>query len=111
MIKGMHGMMYSTDAKATREFFRDVLGFKATDVGEGWLIFDMPEADLGFHPGSEPGFHVSFYCDDIEQTVKELTAKGVQFSAPVVDRGFGLVTHFRAPGGLEIELYQPRYQK
>jgi catechol 2,3-dioxygenase-like lactoylglutathione lyase family enzyme len=54
MIKGMHGMMYTTDAPATRAFFRDILGFEGVDVGEGWLIFDMPEADLGFHPATHP---------------------------------------------------------
>jgi catechol 2,3-dioxygenase-like lactoylglutathione lyase family enzyme len=109
MIKGMHGMMYTTDAPATRAFFRDVLGFSAVDVGEGWLIFNMPEADLGFHPGDAPGFDVSFYCDDIETTVAELKARGVEFTAPVQDQGFGLVTFFAAPGGLRVQLYQPRY--
>jgi predicted enzyme related to lactoylglutathione lyase len=109
MIKGMHGMMYTTDAVATRAFFKDILGWKSTDAGEGWLIFDAPEADLGFHPGDAPGFHVSFYTDDIETTKKELEAKGVSFTRPVEDQGFGLVTFFSAPGGLEIQLYQPRY--
>jgi catechol 2,3-dioxygenase-like lactoylglutathione lyase family enzyme len=108
MIRGMHGMMFSTDAPATRAFFRDVLGFQGVDVdGDGWLIFNMPEADLGFHPDSSPGYHVSFYTDNIHQTVEELTAKGVQFTKPVEDQGFGLVTAFAAPGGLEIQLYQP----
>ena len=111
MIKGMHGMMYTTDAEATRTFFRDVIGFKAVDVGEGWLIFDMPDADLGFHPADAPGYHVSFYCDDIESTRKELEAKGARFTQPVQDQGFGLVTFFEAPGGLEVQLYQPRYEK
>ncbi len=110
MIKGMHGMMFSTDAAATRLFFRDVLGFNAFDAGEGWLIFPMPQADLGFHPGDAPGFHVSFFCDDIESTVAELKGKGVEFSKPIEDQGFGWVTHFRAPGGLEVEFYQPRYE-
>ncbi len=111
MIKGMHGLMYTTDAPATRAFFRDVLGFKGVDVGEGWLIFQMPEADLGFHPGDAPGYHVSFYCDDIEGTVKDLEAKGVRFRRPVEDQGFGLVTFFEAPGGLEVQLYQPHYAR
>ncbi len=109
MIKGMHGMFYSTDAEATRAFFRDILGFPATDVGGGWLIFPMPEADMGVHPADAAGFHVSFYTDDIEETVQNLQSRGVQFAGSVEDRGFGLVTHFEAPGGLEIELYQPHY--
>jgi catechol 2,3-dioxygenase-like lactoylglutathione lyase family enzyme len=111
VIKGMHGMMYTTDAEATRAFFRDVIGFKAVDVGEGWLIFDMPAADLGFHPADAPAYHVSFYCDDIEATRKELESKGARFTQPVADQGFGLVTFFEAPGGLEVQLYQPHYGK
>jgi hypothetical protein len=55
--------------------------------------------------------HISFYCDDIEKTVAELKARGVQFTAPVADHGYGLVTHFKAPGGFEVQLYQPRYVK
>ena len=109
MIKGMHGMLYSTDAEATRTFFRDVLGFPAFDAGDGWLIFPMPDADLGMHPGDAPGFHVSFYTDDIEETAQNLQVRGVQFTRPVEDFGYGLVTYFEAPGGLEIELYQPHY--
>ena len=50
MIKGVHTMFYSSEAEALREFIRDKLGFPCTDVGEGWLIFDLPEADMGVHP-------------------------------------------------------------
>ena len=48
MIKGVHTMFYSSDAPKLREFLRDKLNLKATDVGDGWLIFDLPEADLGW---------------------------------------------------------------
>jgi catechol 2,3-dioxygenase-like lactoylglutathione lyase family enzyme len=116
MIKGMHAMFYSSDADALRAFVRDKLGLKAVDVGGGWLIFDAPEADLGVHPteGEEPASgtaNVSFYCDDIGATVKELEARGVQFTGEVEDHGYGLVTHFKVPGGFEVQLYQPRYSK
>jgi catechol 2,3-dioxygenase-like lactoylglutathione lyase family enzyme len=108
VIRGMHGMLFSTDAEATRRFFRDTLGFEAVDVGEGWLIFNMPEADMGVHPGDAAGFHLSFYTDDLEATMTDLKAKGVEFT-PIQDPGWGLVTTLKAPGGLELELYQPRY--
>jgi predicted enzyme related to lactoylglutathione lyase len=117
MIRGMHGMFYSSEPEALRAFFRDKLGFPATDVGGGWLIFDMAEADLGCHPadpeeGAPSGTpSISFYCDDVEATVRELKGRGVEFAGPVEDRGYGLVTHFKAPGGFEIQLYQPRYAK
>ncbi|HEY3173370.1 MAG TPA: VOC family protein [Thermoanaerobaculia bacterium] len=115
MIRGVHTMFYSSDPEGLRAFFRDKLGFPSNDVGDGWLIFDVPEADLGCHPadaGAPSGTpDISFYCDDIEQTVAELKARGVEFTGAVEDHGYGLVTHFKAPGGFEIQLYQPRYSK
>jgi catechol 2,3-dioxygenase-like lactoylglutathione lyase family enzyme len=116
MIKGMHAMFYSSHAKELREFLRDKLGLKGVDVGEGWLIFDAPEADLGVHPtenGDPPSgtADISFYCDDIEATVKELKSRGVEFAHDVEDHGYGLVTHMKVPGGFQVQLYQPRYGK
>jgi catechol 2,3-dioxygenase-like lactoylglutathione lyase family enzyme len=110
-IKGLHAMFYSPDEKAVREFFRDTLGFPADDVGDGWLIFDVAEAEIGCHL-AERSFHgISFYCDDISATVKELESRGVEFTGPVEDQGFGLMTHFRLPDGSEVELYQPHYER
>src|SRR5262245_42962600 len=117
MIRGLHAMFYSSQAEALRAFLRDKLGFRHTDVGQGWLIFEAPEADIGCHPadpeeGAPSGTHnISFYCDDIKKTVKELKAKGVEFTKPVEDHGYGLVTFFKVPGDFEVQLYQPRYQK
>jgi predicted enzyme related to lactoylglutathione lyase len=111
-------MFYSSEPEALRAFLRDKLGFPYTDVGEGWLIFDLPEADMGCHPAGAPpegapsGTHsISFYCDDIEKTVAELKKRGVEFTQPVVDQGYGLVTFFKMPGGFAVQLYQPRYAK
>jgi hypothetical protein len=116
MIRGMHAMFYSSEAEALRKLLRDKLGLAATDVGEGWLIFDAPEADLGVHPtegGDVPSgtADISFYCDDIAQTVRELRARGVEFTQDVEDHGYGLVTFFKVPGNFRIQLYQPKYGK
>ena len=117
MIRGVHTMFYSSDAAALRAFLRDKLKLPSTDVGGGWLIFDLPEAEMGCHPsdardGARAGTHdISFYCDDIEKTVAELKSRGVEFSGEVVDQGYGLVTQFKMPGGVEVQLYQPRYSK
>lgn len=116
MIRGLHAMFYSSHAAELRAFFRDKLGLRGTDVGDGWLIFDAPEADLGVHPTEDEAVasgtaDISFYCDDIAATVDELRARGVEFTQDIEDHGYGLVTHFKAPGGFAIQLYQPRYQK
>ena len=117
MIRGVHTMFYSSEPEAFRAFLRDKLGFPYTDVGEGWLIFDLPEADMGCHPedaakGAPSGTqNISFYCDDIEKTVAEMKIRGVEFTAPVADHGYGFVTFFRMPGDITVQLYQPKYVK
>lgn len=117
MIKGVHAMFYSSDADGVRAFLKNKLGLPFSDVGGGWLIFDCPEGDVGCHPvetGHTPpsGTHnVSFYCDDIHATVAELQSRGVEFDGPITDEGFGLVTHFTMPGGVKVQLYEPRYEK
>ena len=117
MIRGVHTMFYSSKPDEFRAFVRDKLRFPFTDVGGGWLIFDMAEADLGCHPADPAGGapsgtpSFSFYCDDIAATVAELKARGVEFTKPVEDHGYGLVTFFKVPGDFDIQLYQPKYEK
>lgn len=116
MIRGMHAMFYSSEATALRAFFRDKLGLNGKDVGDGWLIFDAPEADLGVHPaeGGEPPSgtaDISFYCDRIEETVAQLKGRGVEFVQDIEDHGYGLVTYFKVPGGFKVQLYEPKYSK
>lgn len=115
MIRGIHGMFYSSDPEATRAFFRDVLKLPFNDVGEGWLIFDLPEGDLGVHGTDDPkqvGQHdISFFCDDIAGTVADLKSRGAVFTQDPMDQGFGIVANFTAPGGVAVMLYEPRYEK
>src|SRR5262245_43444690 len=82
------------------------------DAGEGWLIFALPPAEMGIHPVMDGGaeeHELYFMCDDVEKTVAELKAKGVEVTQPIRDQGWGLVTAFRIPGGGDIGLYQPRH--
>lgn len=111
MIKGVHTMFYTPKAEELRAFIRDKLGFLYTDVGDGWLIFDLPEADMGCHPSDKVFHELSFYCDDIHKTVEEMKAKGVEFTRDIRDDGFGFTTSFLMPGGVDVMLYQPKYNK
>ena len=114
MIAATHVLVYAEDAEATRAFFRDVLGWKNVDAEDGWLIFALPATELGVHPADEQrpsGTHALFLmCHDIEATVRELETKGAEFTMPVTDAGFGLITHMKVPGGGEIGLYEPRHK-
>ncbi len=96
---------------------RDKLRLPHVDVGEGWLIFDLPEADVGFHPVKKSGqptsgsHDVSFYCDDIQGTVASLKKRGVVFDQEVSDERFGFCTYFTMPGDVKVMLYEPKYSK
>jgi catechol 2,3-dioxygenase-like lactoylglutathione lyase family enzyme len=116
MITSTHAIIYAEDADKARAFLRDTLELPYVDAHDGWLIFKLPPPELGIHPAGDPGSaapsgHHELYlmCDDIEATVAELTAKGVEFTGPVENQGFGLLTRLRIPGAGEIGLYQPRH--
>ena len=110
MITGAHVILYSTDAEADRVFIRDVLGFAGVDAGGGWLIFKLPPAEIAVHPTDGLGKHECYLmCDDIEQTLAELTARGVTISHPVSDQGWGLLASMKLPSGSDLSIYQPRH--
>jgi len=119
MITGAHILIYSKDPVADRAFFRDVLGFRAVDAGEGWLIFALPPAEAGVHPvegnnlQSHGGHHLLgavlyLMCDDLHAVIRSLNAKNVT-CAPVTEEPWGSQTAIRLPSGGEIGLYQPKH--
>jgi catechol 2,3-dioxygenase-like lactoylglutathione lyase family enzyme len=114
MISGAHTLLYAEDAEAARAFFRDVLRFEHVDSGDGWLIFALPPGELGVHPVERPQHEsgrqeLYFMCHDITRTREELEQKGVEFTEPVSDEGFGLLTRFKVPGAGEAWLYEPKH--
>jgi len=110
VIIGAHAIIYSRDAEADRSFFRDVLRFDSVDAGGGWLIFKLPPAELAMHPDETGGRHELYLmCDDVNATVEELKAQGVEIVREVTDEGFGLASAIRLPGGGELGLYEPRH--
>ena len=109
-ITAAHVILFSPEAEAVRAFFRDVVGWQNVDAGHGWLIFAAPPTELAVHPSEGSTQHELYlHCDDIEATVAELQAKGVELTRPVGDEGWGLVTALRVPGGGELGLYEPRH--
>jgi catechol 2,3-dioxygenase-like lactoylglutathione lyase family enzyme len=109
MITGTHVIVYTTDADATRAFLRDVLDLAWVDSGDGWLIFTLPPAEVAAHPAEAPRHELFFLCDDVNSTVEELRAKGVEVISPITDQGWGLETSIAVPGAGTIGLYEPRH--
>jgi hypothetical protein len=49
-IRGVHTMFYSSQAERCARSFATKLELPGVDVGECWLLFDLPEADLACRP-------------------------------------------------------------
>lgn len=117
MINGIHVTLYSSEKRAEelRAFLRDTLKLPFFDAGGGWLIFTQP-GEIGCHPDDSMKdrdavvTELGFPCKDLEKTMTDLKKRGVTFE-PVKDEGWGRLTHFKMPGGLEAILYEPRYAK
>ena len=104
-------ILFSADADADRAFFADVLGHSHVDAGGGWLIFALPPAELAMHPAETPAHELYFMCDELDATMRELEAKGVEFTQEVTEERWGRVTRFRLPSGSEMGLYEPRHPR
>lgn len=111
MIMGAHVILYSRNADADREFFREVLGFPAVDAGHGWLIFALPPAEAAMHPGEGSGDRHELYlmCDDLKAEMARLAEKGIRCSKAQKER-WGSITRIELPGGGTLGLYQPTHR-
>jgi hypothetical protein len=119
VIYGVHLLHASSNPDADRAFFRDVLGFAHVDVGEGWLIFALPPAEMGIHPAEtnltnlHAGQHLAagtlyLMCDNLQETLGSLRAKGIDHSE-IQEQGWGIASSIPLPGGARLGLYEPHH--
>lgn len=110
-IIGAHTLIYSSQAEELRDVFREVFGLDHVDAGHGWLIFNLPPAEIAVHPAAEDEAHheVTLMCDNLETTMATLSARGIEFVGGVHEEPWGLVTRMRLPGDVEMMLYEPRH--
>ena len=114
-IIGTHALLYTSEPDALRAMLRDVFGFKHVDAGGGWLIFALPPAELGVHPAEGENYgagirhQLTFMCDEIHATIRQLRAKGVQVEGEPRDEGYGITVMLALPGAVEVMLYEPRH--
>jgi hypothetical protein len=95
MITALHALLYSDDPPTTRAFLLGVHPNSWTYEGQTTTV---------------PIHHeLSLICDDLPATMKELSAKGAEFSGEPVDYGYGPMIHLRIPAAGEVQLYQPKY--
>jgi hypothetical protein len=111
MIIGAHSIIYSKEPVADRAFLRDILGLSHIDVGDGWLIFELPPAELAVHPSTKNNLHEFYFmCDDIHVFVAEMKAQGISCS-PIQSLRWGELTQLKLPGGGKLGIYQPLHAR
>jgi hypothetical protein len=111
MIIGAHSIIYSKSPEADRILLRDVFELPHVDVGEGWLIFGLPPAEVAVHPSAENDVHELYLmCEDVEAFVDSMKEYGV-LCGEVQNAGWGLLTHVTLPGGGKLGVYQPRHPR
>jgi catechol 2,3-dioxygenase-like lactoylglutathione lyase family enzyme len=114
-IIGAHALLYTSEPEALRATLRDAFGWKHVDAGGGWLIFKLPPAELGVHPAEGPTYEsgtrhqISFMCDDIRATIRDLRAKGIDVKGEPEEEEYGITVMLGLPGGVEVMLYEPRH--
>jgi predicted enzyme related to lactoylglutathione lyase len=114
-IIGTHALLYSSEPEKLRAMLRDVFGWKHVDAGGGWLIFALPPAELGVHPSEGPTYatgtrhQISFMCDNIQSTIAELKARGVEVKGQPKTESYGITVMLGLPGGVDVMLYEPRH--
>ena len=73
-------ILFTPEAEALRAVFRDAFGWPYVDAHDGWLIFELPPAELAAHPSEVGDTHHQLYfmCDDLATTIDELQAKAIE---------------------------------
>jgi hypothetical protein len=111
MITGAHSIIYSKKPEADRAFLRDILRLPNVDVGDGWLIFGLPPAEVAVHPSRKNDVH-EFYlmCDNVEVFIAEMKKHKLSCS-PAQNMGWGVLTQLTLPGGGKLGVYSPRHAR
>ena len=110
-ITGIHASFASPQAQEVRVFLKDVVGLPCTDIGGGFLVFDVADAEVAVAESTTLEHDISFSCDDIEATIADLKTKGVRFATGVSEEVWGWRTFFAMPDGTRVMLYRPNYTR
>lgn len=127
MIKGVSQVIVPVnDQERAKGFWTDRAGFDlVTDApygdGERWIEVSPPDGApllvLSLRPADEPRREIPdelphspvfFTCDDIQETYRELTDRGVRFPTPPTRMDFGWWAMFEDEEGTRYALGQQR---
>ncbi len=108
-ITGAHVVLHSSEPDALRALLSTMLEHEGVDAGGGWPIYPLPPAEIAVHPNDHAAHELTLMCDDLDSTMDELAAKGVEFVGEIDEQPWGVVATMRFPGEVTALLYEPRH--
>lgn len=79
----LQSIIWTSHLSGAEVFYRDVLGLDLKDKSDNTLVFDVGGSDLrvSLVPSTNPTEHtvLGFSVPDVDSTVAQLTAQGVEF--------------------------------
>ncbi len=109
MIAGARSIISSKTPEADRAFLSGAIKPPHVEVGDGWLVFGLPPAEVAVHPARKNDVH-EFYLmfDDVSALTAAMRKRGVTCGR-VQNHGWSLLTYVTLPGGGKLGIYQPRH--
>lgn len=101
------------DMERARSFYRDTLGLTERMATEEWTEFDANGLVIGLNARegtghSHGGAVISFQPDgDLDAEVRQLQAKGMEFTGGISDHPWGRIAPFKDPEGNDLQFYAP----
>jgi predicted enzyme related to lactoylglutathione lyase len=102
-----------SDMDRALEFYGDTLGLDIEQQEDDWSMVVAGAVRIGLNgrneenSGGEGGAVIAFaVSDDIEDSVSELSAAGVEIAGGVSEHPWGKVATFLDPDGNELQLYE-----
>jgi len=108
MIKSLADIaVVVSDPEKAAEWYRDKLGMEIRDKEGHWVTVAPKGSDVVLHlcqttPLEQGNTGIAFYVDDLDQTYKELTGKGVEFTRLPRKSDWGSFAMFKDPDGNEF---------
>ena len=102
-----------SDMDKALEFYGDTLGLDIEQQEDDWSLVVAGAVRIGLngrdseHSGGEGGAVIAFaVSEDIEGSVEELRAAGVEIAGDVSEHPWGKVATFLDPDGNELQLFE-----
>ena len=110
MIKGISAVWLPvSDMPRAVAFYRDDLGLDVLEHDADWSEVTAGEQRIGLNaresPAGDGGAVIAFAVDDLEATVSELKAKGVEFAGELSEHPWGRLAPFKDPDGNDLQVY------